>query len=376
MTRPTRRSGRGVPHAALLGAVGCVWVVSATSCAKFADPSTVDDLRVLAVRAEPSEVILNLSPGSDISAVVIPEISLSPLIVDPRGNGRPVLLRVSACANDPGAMSPPNNGADPTGFPSGGARTTVGSALCDGAATEVSLGPDVDFAANPTLVARLDPAWVANAFAKDIFLGPDGRVHGGFDLGMPVVFELTAQAGDETVRAIKRVTFWAAPVREGQLPNLTPEISAVSAYDRRDPVTAEPIAGARQAMDEGVPFPVETSDFWIDPAPGVAEPYVTAVLDRLTGQVVPHEVPRETLHYTFFAPAGTFSPFETSSEPPPGVTVSYRVHIESRYQRPAPGTDTADVTIWIVVRDERGGASWVTRTLHLPDTATLEGAHP
>ncbi len=336
----------------------------------------MDDLRVLAVRAEPSEVILSLSPGGDLSAAVIPEISLSPLIVDPRGNGRTVLLRVSACANDPGATSPPNNAADPTGFPSGGARTTVGSALCEGAATEVSLGPEVDFAANPNVVARLDPGWVANAFAKDIFLGPDGRVHGGFDLGMPVVFELTAQAGDETVRAIKRVTFWAGPVRDDQLPNLTPEISAVNAYDRRDPVTAEPIAGARQPIDEGVPFSVETLDPWIDPAPATAEPYVTAVLDRLTGQVVPQDVPRETLHYAFFATAGTFSPFETSSEPPPGVTVSSRVHIESRYRRPAPGTDTGDVTIWIVVRDERGGASWVTRTLHLLDTAALGGAYP
>ena len=40
-----------------------------------------------------------------------------------------------------------------------------------------------------------------------------------------------------------------------------------------------------------------------------------------------------------------------------------RLHIESKYKPEAGGP--SDVTIWIVVRDERGGASWVTRTLRV-----------
>ena len=343
-------------------------------CTSFADPSTVTDLRVLAVRSEPSEIILHASTLAEANAAVIPDIVLEPLLADPAGGGRPLAITVSACANDPSAASPPNNGDDPTGFPAGGARTTVGSALCDGAATELLIAADVDPAAGAPIVARLPAAWVADAFMRDVFVGADRRPHGGFDLGMPVVFQVTVHAGAETVKALKRVTFWLQPLRDDQVPNQSPLISAVSAYARRDEASADPLPDAIVPLEAGTPLavpdePDDNSGLWIDPAPAQAEPYVTAVIDRLTGEALPHDVDRETVRYTFFATAGTFDPFETSSEPPPGVMVPTRVHIESKYKPPPlsarPSGAPLDVTIWIVARDERGGASWVTRTLRV-----------
>ena len=60
-----------------------------------------------------------------------PPVMVTPLIVDPRGNGRAVTYTISACPNDPFAPAPPGGGQGGGAFPSGGARTTVGSALCD-----------------------------------------------------------------------------------------------------------------------------------------------------------------------------------------------------------------------------------------------------
>jgi hypothetical protein len=367
--RATPWRGAGVVRVLALALSTSGALISA-GCTSFADPSTVTDLRVLAVRTEPSEIILDVSTPAEAASTVIPDIMVTPLVADPTGGGRPLSVTVTACANDPTAPSPPNNGDDPTGFPAGGVRTTVGSALCAGAPTELPIAADVELATSAAVTARLPAAWVAEAFRRDIFVGADGALHGGFDLGMPVVFQVTARAGDHTVQAIKRVTFWLRPVRDDQVANQSPVVGSVQVYDRRDETTAEPVADAVQPLESGTPIEVPESGLWVDPAPAEAEPYVTAVIDRLTGQVIPHDIAHETVRYTFYATAGTFTPLQTSSELEPGVTVSTRVHIESKYKPPPTGDRPPgaplDVTIWIVARDERGGASWVTRSLTVP----------
>ena len=353
-------------------------IVSLAGCGTFDDPSTVKDLRVLAVAAQPSEVILDVNDPADAANASVPTIALRPLVVDP--TGRPVSVTVSACANDPTAPTSPSAVTDPTGYPAGGIRNTVGSALCDGAPTQIPLATAVDLTSSPSIEVTLEPSWVAAAFARDVFAGTDGVLHGGFDLGMPVVFQLTAAAGGDTVRAIKRVIFWTHPVRADQVPNTTPEIPGVRAYAQRDEATAEPLPDAVVALEAGAPVEVTADGLWIDPVAAgdpamtaLAETYVTTTLDRATGQVGPIDV-KETLTYSFYASAGTFSPLQTRSEPPPGVVPRGRLHIESKYHPPkdmpsqatgAAGPEPLNVTIWIVVRDERGGASWVTRSLRV-----------
>jgi hypothetical protein len=220
------------------------------------------------------------------------------------------------------------------------------------------------------LPVTLTPDWLLGAYKRDVFIGPDGKLHGGFDLGMPVVFQITVQSGNEKVIAVKRVLFWLRPLRSDQTPNRIPQIPGLRAYDRRDEVTAEPLPDAIQALESGTILEVGPGGLWIEPVAAAAptttaeaETYVTATLDRLTGQVTPLDV-QESLTYTFYASAGTFAPQQTSSDPPPGITPQGRLHIESKYKPPASG-GPADVTLWIVVRDERGGASWQTRSLRV-----------
>jgi hypothetical protein len=82
-------------------------------------------------------------------------------------------------------------------------------------------------------------------------------------------------------------------------------------------------------------------------------------------------VPAETLRFQFFASAGKFDPWETSSELTSGATPQSRVPVEGQYHPPplgellpdGKGGRSREVRIWIVARDERGGASWTERRL-------------
>lgn len=344
------------------------WLLAlALACKEFDDPSTVKDLRVLAMAAEPSEVILD--------GATIPEIALHALVVDPAGAGRPVAFTARACANDPRAPNAPGAGAEASGnYPAGGARSTVGSALCppDGP-TSWTLPPPAAIADGAQLTLRLSVDQLTAAFMADVFAGPSGRLHGGLDLGLPITVELTANAGSESTAAIKRVIFWRQSLRADQRANSNPVITDVRSFADRDRITLEPI-GPVATIAADVPVAVTTDHpIWIQPAGAQAEPYLTTVLDRETDQAVVHEVPAETLRFQFYATAGKFVPNETASELPFGARMGARVPLEARYEPPvadtlspdATGRRATEVRIWIVVRDERGGASWIERRLHV-----------
>jgi hypothetical protein len=286
-----------------------------------------------------------------------------------------VTYTISACPNDPFAPAPPGGGMGGGMFPSGGARTTVGSALCDeNSPTTWPLTPGpVPAGMSVTLQPTVDQLTLA--FMTDVFPDQFGNLHGGFDLGMPLTLDIkvdagTADTGIEEIRGVKRVLYWAQRIDAAQVANETPIIDTVSFYPARDEKTFEPI-GDKRTIPPGAPFDVggHLDSMWIEPSPATAEPYETTVIDPDTHHAVPFSVPRETLRYRFFATAGSFAPGVTSSEPPPGFVVTGPIHIESEYRPPGPSeiaTDAngqATVTIWIVVRDDRGGESWVTRQL-------------
>lgn len=345
-------------------------LVSLIGCTEFADPSTVVDLRVLAVSAEPSEVILD---GTGL----VPEIAMTALVADPAGAGRPLSLAVRACANDPAAPSAPGAGSEASGnYPAGGARSSVGSMRCPAdSATSWTLPLDGGAGARPgdvPFTVRLGPEQLRAAFEADVFPGPNGHLHGGFDLGLPVIVDLTVSAGGEQVAVIKRVLFWRERLRDDQRPNRSPVITELRTYPERDPVTLTPI-GATELVAPDAPRPVFAGEpIWFEPAGAQAEPYLTRIIDRFTDETHLHEVPAETLRYNFFATAGEFAPLETTSELPFGARPGPRIATESRYHPPAASALAVDpatgrrslpVTIWVVVRDERGGASWIQRTV-------------
>jgi hypothetical protein len=330
-------------------------------CFTFEDPSTVKDLRLLAMAADPSEVIL------DPTAPAVPVITMSALVVDPAGGGRPISYEARACPNDPSAPSAPGAGAEASGnFPGGGARNSVGSTRCIDGPNTWPLPAPVAATEGTSFTMQLTPEQLAAAFRADVFPGLSGKLHGGFDLGLPINVELVATAGSERAVAIKRVIFWPGPLGQGHHPNRNPVITELRSYPDRDLDTLAPI-GAVETLAADAAFPVRAGQkVWLEPVGAIAEPYVTAVVDRFTDQAQPHEVPAETLRYQFFATAGTFVPRETTSELPFGAKQYPRVPVEARYEPPAvDGAGPREVTIWIVVRDERGGASWIKRRLLL-----------
>jgi hypothetical protein len=343
---------------------------AAGACTSFQNPTTVVDLRVLAVETEPSEIILDVDLSDPTMPVVNPAsnppVNVKPLIVDPAGGGRAVTYTILACPNDPFAAAPPG-GMGGGAFPSGGARTTVGSALCDEQSPNtwtLTSGP-VDYAATADTGVTVQPTadQLKAAFTADIFPDQYGNLHGGFDLGEPLVLELRVDAGGERLDVLKRVLYWARRIDAAQAPNVTPSMSGLTTYPERDPDSAAPV-GTISTLDAGVPFPVPAgSQLWIEPAAADAEPFETTILDATTHLAVPLSVARETLRYAFYATEGSFAPARTSSELPPGFVGT--PHLESQYTAPAEIPANPLVTIWVVVRDDRGGESWLERTLQI-----------
>jgi hypothetical protein len=355
--------------------VAATAAAAASGCTNFQDPSTVVDLRVLAVRVEPSEVILDVDLSDPTMPILRPAsnpaLTVEPLIVDPAGNGRPVTYTITACPNDPFAAGPP--GAQTGGaFPSGGARTTVGSELCDDYAGPTWAIAPTPVAAGSSTVIQPTAAELETAFMADVFPDQNGNLHGGFDLGMPLSLQITVDAGTEQIKVLKRVLYWARRIDAAQMPNQTPVTPGIDSYPNRDSQTGDPI-GPIDTVADGAPFPISAgATRWFQPETATAEPYETTVIDPTTDQAVPFSVARETIRYAFYASAGTFTPFRTFSELPPGFTqVGDHVHIESQYSPPGkldalpidPVTGARLVTLWFTVADDRGGESWVIRTL-------------
>jgi hypothetical protein len=347
-----------------------VWV---TGCTNFQDPSTVVDLRVLAVATEPPEIILDVDLSDPTMPVVNPAsnppVTVTPLIIDPAGGGRPVTYTILGCPNNPFGASPPA-GMGGGGFPSGGARTTVGSALCDESSPNTWALVDTPVPAGTSATVQLSPEQLAAAFRADLFPDQYGNLHGGFDLGEPLTLQIRVDADGEKLDVVKRVLYWGRRIDDAQMPNQIPVSGGLTTYPDREPNTAAPVAPISPVV-EGMPFPVPAGSHpYIEPAPALAEPYETTVVDPDTHQAVPLSVPHEIIRYTFYATAGTFDPLRTSSELAPGFTGT--VHLESKYNAPAdPSMLPVDadgrhiVTIWVVVRDDRGGESWLERTLEI-----------
>jgi hypothetical protein len=358
-------------------ALAAAGVLAASACSNFQDVSTVSDLRVLSIATEPSEIILSTSvdlsaspPMATVDPATDLPIAVQPLLPDPIP-GRTVTWTLQACPNDPFGAAPPAGGA---GNMLGGARSTVGGSPCpSNPALTWSLVSDPAPAGEARTV-QITADQLLTAFTHDVYPSQTGKLHGGFDLGEPITLQLTATDGVDTAVALKRVLFWANRISDDQTANVTPVIPSVTMYAERDPATFEPV-GTPAELADGTPAVVSVDrHLWIQPqlAPGTAEPYVTTVIDPATDTAIPDHVDRERIRYAFYATAGTFTPPRTVNELPFGfVAVGPNpIHLESEYAPPGSldglpldGNGCGQVTVWIVVRDDRGGESWVTRQL-------------
>ncbi|MHB8877235.1 MAG: hypothetical protein ACYC8T_26350, partial [Myxococcaceae bacterium] len=163
---------------------------------------------------------------------------------------------------------------------------------------------------------------------------------------MPVV--LRVKAGDEEIYATKYLVFNLLFV-PGMAPNHTPRVPGLTldgaAWDE----------GATPVLQGAGPFVIEPLDF-----KDRLEPYVVPSYSTASGEaLVPFHLD-EAWKIAWRADLGRFSESVTG-----GTTYDGSELAKHRNQwSPAAGDSEGDVTFWAVVRDGRGGESWLVRKAH------------
>jgi hypothetical protein len=156
-------------------------------------------------------------------------------------------------------------------------------------------------------------------------------------LRMPLV--LHVQAGDEEVYAQKLMVFWC-PVVEGMAANVNPVLPGLKLDDA--PWAEEAVPELRGPG----PFVLTTED-----VTALEEHYVVPGL-RAQGVSL-----KEAWKVSWHASSGEFSIQVTG-----GADFGGQVGRHRTEWKPPEGSDSAqDVTFWAVVRDGRGGESWLRR---------------
>jgi hypothetical protein len=286
------------------------------ACTAALDPADrVHDLRMLAIRVDPPEESL-LQPSP---------VTATALIADPGGGGRAVHYRWVTCAQLDGDTS--------RCLESSPAFTALGegdvNAMAEGAEPSVTFNPDSSLL---TQLAQLD--------TYKGFLG----------LRQPVQLELSA--GTEAVVGIKRMEFFLPPLDGGAFSvNVNPVVGPLEFND------------AGWEPDASVTFLAQPKAMGFRP-PGAAVRNTVAVIEdktlrqdylvtTFTGE---RRSVHETWRYNFFATLGGFSPAVAGGADPLGRDAG----IETQWT-PVDGQDGGTLTVWVVVRDGRGGETWVTR---------------
>lgn len=271
-------------------------LLASTACSPdFEKFWQVTDLRVLAIQAYPPEVLF-LSPPRTFSAVRI-----TALVADPTAPDATVDWELWACTPEEISCE----------------EAAVKEQVARGSSTQDIITTDF------VLSQQLYKA----ALNEDPFKGFGG---------LPIVLELRVKRGEHTDKAIKHVVYgFALPL--GKFANNNPTISEVLVDDKTMPDRWKVKAGEEVTLLPKTP--TWDKEFY-------------RVL-TFTGQSRDLE---EYLSYSYFTTSGELSSASTGGKPMPFVT-DQKVEDISTIWIPERGVTSA--TIWVVVRDDRGGAGWI-----------------
>jgi len=290
-----------------------------SSCSPPPDrPSSVHDLRILAVRAEPAELQVGLDAQTQQPDLVelfgvLAQLRIRALVVDPNGAGRAVHFAFTAC---PKATDLRCEDAD--GLLALGEGTVVGE--------------EAVWAFTPDQTQGL-AALVQQTVEQDPFKGA---------LGLWPVVNLRVTADGEEAVAAKRLVL---STRDPRFPELTPNQNPPEPRLTFNGVALEP--GDVGAFSGGGEAELDVAP----PGPGAKERY--AVVDFQRDRLISLQ---ETFRYAWFTTLGSFSPETTggsdvvgAAEEPTGTSMSI------------PSGGDGEFAIYVVVRDGRGGETWTKR---------------
>ena len=370
------------------------------ACGNLDDVTTVHDLRVLALKAEYVSVDSMgmmqifagfLVPLDDPGSLTTTTPTVTALVVDPQRPNDVLTMSAEACpdyldtitsaSGRSTKLCPGKDVTDAFG-------PTLGPAL---ATSEIppSAWPNIDTSTieyDPKIMYGLTPQQLALFFTLPPGADPNPSttddpftkaIRYNRDFGLDAIVNPTFTLGAETASAIKRVVYWpllppdlaqVGPALDGgecpptQIPNRNPELMDVGFFHKRtDGIPSDPYAAGQTPA-----ISVATDELYVQPAydPSAAEYYRLRRRDDNTGEIKT-ECDHETLIFQFFATAGTFAPAERTSVLPAIFDQTARVPLDSQYKPPKGDALPKDgvVTIWVVTRDERAGASWTSRKI-------------
>jgi hypothetical protein len=324
-------------------------------------PTLVEDLRVLAVRAEPPELLFE---RDELVAGPARAVHFEALVVDPRG--LPMVYDWQFCpieSSETCGDYERKRAAAPAGYAE--ALDAARGQRLGGSAAPAPGGAQV--------MGGFDVAITPPLFGYHLLSSGLGLGNGGW---ASAVLTLAAgpEANRETLRAQKRVVLGARdlaafnselatvgvsvcpdpaqalpagclPLRP-RTPNRNPEILGMEIA--RGAAATTPFAPVTGAIDL---VPNEKIRLRPVVAPDAEEPYQT-IESTLEGSRLYVADRREELVVSWFATSGEFE------EPQTAVQISKR--IDNIYTAPAPGPGApAPTAIFVVIRDQRGGVAWL-----------------
>ncbi len=292
--QPRARSGRSIRVAAALALLASL----AACTPDFENVWQVLDLRILAIQAEPPEVL------QPLGTLTFPAVKVSALVVDPRApDGAVFDWKLWACTADENR--------------------------CEISSKQVLVKEGR---------STLDAIRVDYVLSTELYLAAiQADVLKGFG-GVPVMLELQVSREGSTDRGVKRLVY-GAPLPSQKTPNANPTLAGVLADDKPLPA----------ALTATVGTPIKLLP---EPAKEAAEQYWVATYTGGERQLT------EFLSYAFFTTSGKLSDATTGGKPTPFVENKKIADPSSTWTPTTPGL----ARLWVVTRDDRGGVSWTTFT--------------
>lgn len=287
----------------------------ASGCVGPSDsPDQVYDLRVLGVQFEPPEISAPVCANDPRVALAFSrKVRMRVLIADPAGDGRDLKYSISLCSNTGDYRCDDEN--DTLLVEEGTTREGV---------LETTIVPGVQVL--PDAVPLL-----AEVTEQDTYKGLGG-------IRVPVVVRLEAEDGQ--VVYAQKLMVYSCPLIAGMTPNRTPQLPGIL-LDGQEWAEGQvrTLSGSNKAR-------IEPMDFQ-----ALQEPYVVPNFKLEPVSLV--EAWKVSYHTTF----GRLSPDTTGGV---DFTGGDERHV-SEWSAPKDFPEPWDATFYFVVRDGRGGMSWLVR---------------
>ena len=310
------------------------------------DPSQVKDLRVLAVDFDPPELMASncdaLLQGTDGGEIDISgflafarPIDMTWLVMDPKGEGREISYEVKACAHQ-GDLKCENEG-DFVVLAEGTTRAGELKRKLAPGFSFVDVPPDGGFGSGTPLLLEVG--------TQDTFRGIGG-------LRMPIV--LHVKAGTEEAYAMKLMVF-SCRIFPDMKPNVRPILPGVT-WSTNDSRTRGTDDGGLWGENDVPQFAGKDGGIRFEPLPfnDLEERYVVPSFELKPLDLL------ESWKISWHTDLGRISPNQTGGTGLDGVESKHRV-----FWSPLIAENTEqDVNFWMVVRDGRGGQTWIHRKLH------------